>query len=81
MCGVLCGSASVIIAGSSTHNERIECLWRDVYRCVSSHYYELFYKLEKQHKLVSLNEADIYCLHFVFLRYSGIYRWNHHSIY
>ena len=47
------GSTSAIIAGSSTHNECIERLWRDVYHCVSSHYYERFYELERQHELDS----------------------------
>ena len=28
-------SELAVITGSSTHNERIERLWRDVYRCVS----------------------------------------------
>jgi len=27
-------SNEAVITGSSTHNERIERLWRDVYRCV-----------------------------------------------
>jgi len=38
-------SYSVVITGSSTH-ERIERLWRDVYRCVSSFYHDTFKKLE-----------------------------------
>ena len=34
------------IAGSSVHNQRIERLWRDVFRCVCSTFYSLFYDLE-----------------------------------
>ena len=29
-------SQSAILVGSSTHNERIERLWRDIYRCVGA---------------------------------------------
>ena len=36
-------TTSSVIAGSSTHNECIECLWRDTFRCVIGHYYELFF--------------------------------------
>ena len=36
------GLTTCVITGSSTHNERIERLWRDVYRCVASLCYEIF---------------------------------------
>ena len=34
------------ITGSSVHNQRIEQLWRDTFRCVGQSYYALFYELE-----------------------------------
>ena len=80
------GTESSIITGSSTHNTRIERLWRDVYCCVSSHYYELFYELEGEGKLNVLNETDLFCLHYVFLpRIDKNLKefqnsWNHHSL-
>ena len=33
------------ITGASTHNQRIERLWRDLHRCVTVLYYRLFYHL------------------------------------
>ena len=58
-------SDRAIVVGSSTHNERIECLWRDVFRCVGTIFYSTFKQLEE--KLDSLYEIDLYCLHRVFL--------------
>ena len=34
------------IAGCSTHNQQIEKLWRDVFRCVCAMYYSLFSMLD-----------------------------------
>ena len=42
---------SSVIIGSSTHNERIERLWRDVFRCVAGVYYQIFRELEENHTL------------------------------
>ena len=80
------GSTSSVITGSSAHNERIERLWHDVYRCVVSIFYEMFSTLEHDEKLNRDNETDLYCLHFVFLPRinsaldSFIESWNNHRI-
>ena len=49
-----------IITGSSTHNQRIERMWCDVHRSVTSLFYRLFYFLEQQYLLDPLNEQDIF---------------------
>ena len=75
-----------VITGSSTHNERIERLWRDVYRCVGVLFYETFYRLEDRGTLNPLNEVDLFCLHYVFLPRINktlqqfIECWNNHNL-
>ncbi len=70
----------------SVHNTRIERLWRDVYRLVSSSYAEVFTELESVGALHTDNETDIYALHFVFLPRINAsldtFRsaWNNHSL-
>ncbi len=49
---------SRVITGSSVHNERIERMWRDVYRCVASTFADTFRELGI---LDPLNEADLHC--------------------
>ena len=79
-------STSCVVTGSSTHNERIERLWRDVFRCVGILFYETFQTLEIDQQLDVLNEVDLFCLHYVFLPrinqalQSFIESWNNHPI-
>ena len=55
------------IAGSSIHNQRIERLWRDVYRCILSSYHEVFYEMEALDILDPDNELDLFVLHCIYL--------------
>ena len=77
---------SAVITGSSTHNERIERLWRDVFRSVSSLFYDVFRMLEDEDNLNCLNEIDMFCLHFVFqprinsALNAFMESWNNHSL-
>ncbi len=43
------------LAGSSKHNQRIERLWRDVFRCVLSTFHELFYEMKWMFWILSMN--------------------------
>ena len=75
-----------MLTGSSTHNQRIERLWVDMYRSVTLLYYRLFYHLEQQGLLDVLNEVHLYALHYVYIpRINESLKqfqegWNHHGI-
>ena len=58
---------SCVLTGRSTHNERVERLWRDVTRCVSTTFIDTFNSLEAEGVLDPLNEVDMFCLHFVYI--------------
>jgi len=79
-------SSSAVVTGASTHNERIERLWRDVYRCVVVLFHDLFRAMEDDGHLDCLNEVDLFCLHYAFLPRinqaldSFVESWNNHPL-
>ena len=74
-----------VITGSLVHNQRIECWWRDVFRCVLFVFYNLFYHLEEKGKLDPLSDVDLFCIHFVYHKINDALEslmngWNSHSM-
>lgn len=75
-----------VLTGSSTHNQRIERLWRDLHQSVTKLYYRLFYHLEDLRYLDPLNELHLFALHYVYLprinRSIELFAnaWNHPSV-
>ncbi|CAB4042672.1 uncharacterized protein LOC110058109 [Paramuricea clavata] len=55
------------IAGPSTRNQRIERLWREVFRCCLYLFYCIFYALEESGVLDLNNNIDLFVLHYVYL--------------
>ena len=77
---------SCVTVGSSTHNERIEQLWRDVRTSVLKPFAELFRVLGSEDNLDPLNDIDLFCLHHIFIPRinenlrSFTHGWNNHRI-
>ena len=75
-----------MITGSSTHNQRIERLWRDLHKCVTILFYKLFYFMEHHGLLNCLNEYHLWALHYVYLPrisrslHEFVTSWNNHPI-
>lgn len=74
------------IAGASVHNQRIERLWRDTFRCVCHTFYALFCEMEDCGLLSANNEVELFCLHYIFIPRLNlqlnrfIESWNDHHL-
>ena len=55
------------ITGRSVHTQRIERLWRETNRVVTSYYKDLFLFMERSNLLNQLEEVDLFGLHLVFM--------------
>jgi hypothetical protein len=74
------------ITGRSVHNQRIERMWRDVHKEVTSKFYNLFYAMEDSGRLQPDNSIHRYALQKVYLPQINVelqqFRsaWNNHRL-
>ncbi len=74
------------IRGRSTHNQRIERLWGDMWREMTNVYYNLFHFLESEGLVDIDKEMHLWALHYVYLPRinrdltSFIRQWNNHGL-
>ena len=74
------------LVGSSTHNQWIERLWRDVFRCVAYIFYYTFQAMEESGLLEIDNPLHKVALHYVYLPRlnralsSFASAWNNHPL-
>ena len=74
------------LRGRSTHNQRIERLWGDLWRGMSNVYYQLFNFLESEGIVDIDNEMHMAALHYVYLPRINrdlcgfIEQWNNHGL-
>ena len=77
------GSALI---GTSSRNQRIERLWRDVFRCFGDVFYYTFESMEESGLLDVTNPLHLFVLHYVYLPRinaaidSFVEAWNKHPI-
>ncbi|KAA0721545.1 hypothetical protein E1301_Tti023335 [Triplophysa tibetana] len=75
-----------VLRGQSTHNQRIERFWRDLWCGIIGVYHGLFTFLESKSIIDPANELHIWALHYVYLprinRDLRVFcrRWNNHGL-
>ena len=54
------------ICGSSTRDQRIDRLWRKIFRCFIFLFYCIFYVFEESGRLDLENDKHVFVLHYIF---------------